>query len=83
MQQDTNTMKLPKIHREDLPKEVQDLVGDGDYEFESLLHAYDIIDVPLDLDSYNEGRAKTAEELIKIRKEIEEMRIKERKRKRA
>lgn len=39
-------MELPKIKNEFLPKEIRDLIGDADAEFDLLVDPMDIIAIP-------------------------------------
>lgn len=65
-------MDLPKIKNEDLPKELREILGDNDAEFDAIVDPMDIIDVQLDPDRYYEERSKTAELLIESRKKLME-----------
>lgn len=65
-------MDLPKIKNEDLPKELREILGDDDAEFDAIVDPMDIIDVQLDPDRYYEERSKTAELLIESRKKLME-----------
>lgn len=65
-------MDLPKIKNEDLPKELREILGDSDAEFDAIVDPMDIIDVQLDPDRYYEERSKTAELLIESRKKLME-----------
>ncbi|AHB81051.1 hypothetical protein S-MbCM100_201 [Synechococcus phage S-MbCM100] len=71
-------MELPKIKNDMLPKELKEILGDADAEFESIVDPMDVIDVSLDLDSYYEGRHKVATMLVESRKKLEEYQRKER-----
>ena len=71
-------MELPKIKNDMLPKELKEILGDADAEFESIVDPMDIIDVSIDLDSYHEGRHKVATMLVESRKKLDEYRRRER-----
>ena len=43
-------MDLPKISNQNLPKELKEILGDGDAHFDAIVDPSDIIDLPLDTD---------------------------------
>ena len=65
-------MELPKIKNEDLPKELREILGDNDAEFDAIVDPADIITMNYDTDSYHEGRSKVAEMLLESRKKQQE-----------
>ena len=68
-------MKLPKIKKEDLPEELQKILGDDDeIEFEPMVSAEDVFDLPMTDEEYQAGRMETARKLIESRKKLEEYR---------
>ena len=67
-------MDLPKIRNEDLPKELKEILGDEDAEFEAIMDPMDYIDIQFDPDAWYEGRTKVAEMLVESRKKLEEIR---------
>ena len=46
-------MDLPKISNQNLPKELKEILGDGDAHFDAIVDPSDIIDLQLDTDSLN------------------------------
>ena len=67
-------MDLPKIKNEDLPKELKEILGDEDAEFEAIMDPMDYIDIQFDPDAWYEGRTKVADMLVESRKKLEEIR---------
>lgn len=67
-------MDLPKIKNGDLPKELKEILGDGDAEFEAIMDPMDYIDIQYNPDEWYEGRSKVAEMLVESRKKLEEIR---------
>ena len=67
-------MDLPKIKNGDLPKELKEILGDGDEEFEAIMDPMDYIDIQYNPDEWYEGRSKVAEMLVESRKKLEEIR---------
>jgi len=65
-------MELPKISNENLPKELREILGDADAEFDAIVDPMDVIDIQFDPDSYYEGRLQTSEMLIESRKKAHE-----------
>jgi len=65
-------MELPKIKNENLPKELREILGDSDAEFDAVVNPEDIIDIQYDPDAYYEQRAKTAQMLVESRKKLME-----------
>jgi len=70
-------MELPKIKNEDLPEELRKILGNNDAEFEPIVDPSDILDIPYDYGSYEEGRQKTAEMFVNARKKLQEIRQRE------
>ena len=68
-------MKLPKIKKEDLPEELQKILGDDDeIEFEPMVSPEDVFDLSMTDEEYQIGRLETARKLIESRKKLEEYR---------
>ena len=67
-------MDLPKIKNEDLPKELKEILGDADAEFEAIVDPRDVINIELNADEYYEGRTRTAQMLIESRQKLEQLR---------
>ena len=65
-------MELPKISNENLPKELREILGDADAEFDAIVDPMDIIEVQFDPDAYYESRHKIANMLIESRKKAHE-----------
>jgi len=65
-------MELPKIRNIDLPKELREVLGDGDAEFDALIDPDDFIDVQLNPDAFYEERHGTALKLLEVRKSLNE-----------
>tara|TARA_B100000085_G_C18438189_1_gene469614 strand:- start:54 stop:296 length:243 start_codon:yes stop_codon:yes gene_type:complete len=65
-------MELPKIKNENLPKELREILGDQDAEFDAIVDPADVISLNLDTNAYYEGRSKVAEMLLESRKKTQE-----------
>ena len=65
-------MELPKIKNENLPKELKEILGDGDAEFESIVDPMDVVDVYLDPEQDQKDRKRVADMLIESRKKSHE-----------
>jgi|TARA_R100000030_G_scaffold81086_1_gene63837 hypothetical protein len=65
-------MELPKIKNENLPKELREILGDEDAEFDAIVDPADVISLNLDTNAYYEGRSKVAEMLLESRKKTQE-----------
>jgi|TARA_Y100000310_G_scaffold98967_1_gene96766 hypothetical protein len=65
-------MELPKIKNENLPKELKEILGDDDAEFDAIVDPTDIITMNYDTDAYHEGRSRVAEMLLESRKKSQE-----------
>jgi len=65
-------MELPKIKNEDLPKELREILGDNDAEFDAIVDPRDVISLDLDPEAYFEGRSKIAKMLVESRKKSQE-----------
>ena len=65
-------MELPKIKNEDLPKELREILGDNDAEFDAIVDPRDVISPDLDPEAYFEGRSKIAKLLVESRKKSQE-----------
>ena len=64
-------MNLPKITRDQLTKELREVVGDIDLEFDSIVDEEDLIDIQIDPDAFYERRAEVGKMLIEQRKQNE------------
>jgi len=64
-------MNLPKIKRDQLTKELQEVVGDIDLEFDLIVDEEDLIDIQIDPDAFYERRAEVGKMLIEQRKQNE------------
>jgi|TARA_B100000085_G_scaffold90976_1_gene82213 hypothetical protein len=71
-------MDLPRIKNENLPKELREVLGDGDAYFDAIVDPTDVLDIQLDPDAYYEGQHKIHQMLIESRKKLNEYRTKER-----
>ena len=67
-------MELPKIKNKDLPKELKEILGDADAEFEAIVDPTDVINIELNPDEYYKGRTETAKMLIESRQKLEQLR---------
>ena len=65
-------MELPKIKNENLPKELKEILGDRDAEFESIVNPMDIVNVYLDPEQDQKDRERVANMLIESRKKSHE-----------
>ena len=65
-------MELPKIKNEDLPKELREILGDDDAEFDAIVDPADVISLDLNTDAYYEGRSRVAQMLLESRKRTQE-----------
>ena len=65
-------MELPKIKNEDLPKELREILGDDDAEFDAIVDPKDVISLDLDPEAYFEERSKIAKKLVESRKKSQE-----------
>ena len=61
-------MELPKIRNENLPKELKEILGDGDAEFEAIVDPMDVLIDYLDPEQDQESRARVANMLLESRK---------------
>ena len=64
-------MNLPKITRDQLTKELREVVGDIDLEFDSIVDEEDLIDIQIDPDAFYERRAEVGKMLSEQRKQNE------------
>ena len=71
-------MELPKIKNEDLPEELKKILGDSDAEFDAIVDPTDVFDINVDDQEYQEERLKVAEQLIRSRERLNELRRQER-----
>jgi len=72
-------MKLPKIKKEDLPEELQNIIDGDEVEFDPIVSVDDIFDLPFDAEEYERGRIEVAQKLIESRKKLEDARVQQRK----
>lgn len=72
-------MKLPKIKKDDLPEELQNIIDGDEIEFDPIVSADDIFDLPFDSGEYERGRIEVAQKLIESRKKLEDARVQQRK----
>ena len=61
-------MELPKIRNENLPKELKEILGDGDAEFEAIVDPMDVLIDYLDPEQDQQSRARVANMLLESRK---------------
>ena len=60
-------MELPKIKNEDLPKELREILGDEDAEFDAIVDPMDVISIQIDQDAYYEERAKDCKDVSGVK----------------
>ena len=65
-------MELPKIKNENLPKELKEMLGDGDAEFEAIVDPMDVLIDYLNPKQDQDSRAKVANMLLESRKKSHE-----------
>ena len=65
-------MDLPKIKNENLPKELKEILGDSDAEFDAIVDPMDIVDVYVNPEQDQKNREKVANMLIESRKKTHE-----------
>ena len=65
-------MELPKIKNENLPKELREILGDEDAEFDAIVDPADVISINLDQDAYFAERSRIAQMLVESRKKTQE-----------
>ena len=66
-------MDLPKIKNEELPKELREVLGDDDAEFELIVDPMDVMtNIQIDPDAYYEQKLKLQEKLIESRRKANE-----------
>ena len=65
-------MELPKIKNENLPKELKEILGDGDAEFASIVDFMDVVDTYIDPEQDQKDRKRVADMLIESRKKSHE-----------
>ena len=65
-------MELPKIRNENLPKELKEILGDGDAEFEAIVDPMDVLIDYLDPEQEQQSRARVANMLLESRKKSHE-----------
>ena len=65
-------MELPKIKNENLPKELKEILGDGDAEFEAIVDPMDVLIDYLNPKQDQDSRAKVANMLLESRKKSHE-----------
>jgi len=66
-------MELPKIPKDQLTKNLREIVGDTDIEFDPIVDPSDVVDIQIDPDAYYEGRFKAAQMLVESRKKLNEV----------
>ena len=71
-------MDLPRIKNENLPKELREVLGDGDAYFDAIVDPSDVMDVQLNPDAYYEGQHKIHQMLVESRKKLQEYKQKAR-----
>lgn len=71
-------MKLPKIKKEDLPKDLQDSIDGDEIEFDPIVSVEDVFDLPITPDDYDYMRQEIGKKLIESRKKLEDYRIQQR-----
>ena len=67
-------MELPKLKKENLSKELREVVGDNDLEFDSLLEPEDVMILPDNTREYLDGKLDTARMMVEARMKLEEYR---------
>tara|TARA_B100000902_G_scaffold396173_1_gene456509 strand:- start:35 stop:265 length:231 start_codon:yes stop_codon:yes gene_type:complete len=72
-------MELPKLKKENLSKELREVVGDNDLEFDSLVDPTDVLGLAVNLEEYLEGKADTMKSFIDSRQKLHEYQEKARK----
>ena len=72
-------MELPKLKKENLSKELREVVGDNDLEFDSLVDPTDVMNLAVNLEEYLEGKAETMKSFIDSRQKLQEYQRKARK----
>jgi len=72
-------MELPKLKKENLSKELREVVGDNDLEFDSLVDPTDVLGLAVNLEEYLEGKANTMKSFIDSRQKLHEYQDKARK----
>ena len=66
-------MDLPKIKNEELPKELREVLGDDDAEFELIVDPMDVMtNIQINPDAYYEQKLKLQEKLIESRRKANE-----------
>jgi hypothetical protein len=66
-------MDLPKIKNEELPKELREILGDDDAEFELIVDPMDVMtNIQINPDAYYEQKLKLQEKLIESRRKANE-----------
>lgn len=66
-------MDLPKIKNDQLPKELREVLGDDDAEFELIVDPMDVMaNIQINPDAYYEQKLKLQEKLIESRRKANE-----------
>ena len=65
-------MELPKIRNENLHKDLKEILGDGDAEFEAIVNPMDVLIDYLDPKQDQESRSRVADMLLESRKKSHE-----------
>tara|TARA_R100000234_G_scaffold115839_1_gene92218 strand:+ start:566 stop:835 length:270 start_codon:yes stop_codon:yes gene_type:complete len=65
-------MDLPKIKNENLPKELKEILGDSDAEFDFLDEPIDIVSLNFNPKKFKEQSLETARKLVESRQKLEQ-----------
>ena len=67
-------MDLPRIPKKHLTKELREVVGETDLEFDAMVDPMDVVSLNTNLEEYTKGKIETARMLVESRKKLEEYR---------
>ena len=67
-------MDLPRIPKKHLTKELREVVGETDLEFDAMVDPTDVVSLNTNLEEYTKGKIETARMLVESRKKLEEYR---------
>ena len=67
-------MDLPRIPKDRLTKELREVVGETDLEFDAIVDPQDIVSLKTNLEEYTKGKIETAKMLVESRQKLEEYR---------